>query len=249
MQAVSFSEAAPEEIGRHLRALRRRKGLSLGEVARSAGLTRRELVAYEKGTVPIPESDLWCLAGSCGVDMADLLPPSVTPAVAERPPEPSAPQAPAAPEAPAFDTAPLSGDERRRLHRPAPPLHRGADGDRERRPRHRTDRRGRAPRRAPGWARAPACSAATPPHAVGRVAHLHRRDRRRARERTGVRPTRSLTRRRSERTRRLETRSPHAVAAEARRGPSSRPTPNPMSLRRRRGHRHRPAPSRPSTSG
>ncbi|HEX9505050.1 MAG TPA: helix-turn-helix transcriptional regulator, partial [Acidimicrobiia bacterium] len=64
----------PEQLGKHLRAVRRQKGLSLSEVARGAGLSRRELVAYERGKVPIPESDLWVLAGSCGVDAAELVP-------------------------------------------------------------------------------------------------------------------------------------------------------------------------------
>src|SRR3954468_6273148 len=64
----------PKELGKHLRSVRRNKGLSLSEVARGAGLSRRELVAYERGKVPIPESDLWVLAGSCGVDVAELVP-------------------------------------------------------------------------------------------------------------------------------------------------------------------------------
>src|SRR6185312_4959120 len=64
----------PKELGKHLRTVRRKKGLSLSEVARGAGLSRRELVAYERGKVPIPESDLWVLAGSCGVDVAELVP-------------------------------------------------------------------------------------------------------------------------------------------------------------------------------
>ena len=64
----------PKELGKHLRTVRRKKGLSLSEVARGAGLSRRELVAYERGKVPIPESDLWVLAGSCGVDVAELMP-------------------------------------------------------------------------------------------------------------------------------------------------------------------------------
>ena len=64
----------PKQLGKHLRSVRRRKGLSLSEVARGAGLSRRELVAYERGKVPIPESDLWVLAGSCGVDVAELVP-------------------------------------------------------------------------------------------------------------------------------------------------------------------------------
>src|SRR3954453_12284521 len=64
----------PKELGKHLRSIRRKKGLSLSEVARGAALSRRELVAYERGKVPIPESDLWVLAGSCGVDVAELMP-------------------------------------------------------------------------------------------------------------------------------------------------------------------------------
>src|SRR3954452_19625682 len=64
----------PKELGKHLRSVRRNKGLSLSEVARGAGLSRRELVAYERGKVPIPESDLWVLAGSSGVDVAELVP-------------------------------------------------------------------------------------------------------------------------------------------------------------------------------
>jgi transcriptional regulator with XRE-family HTH domain len=60
--------------GQQLRQVRRKQGLSRAEVARSAGLTRRELAAYERGRVQIPDSDLWCLAGSCGVDVGELLP-------------------------------------------------------------------------------------------------------------------------------------------------------------------------------
>lgn len=66
--------ATSGEVGRHLRTVRKAKGLSRAEVARSAGLTRRELAAYERGRTPVPDSDLWCLAGSCGVDVSDLLP-------------------------------------------------------------------------------------------------------------------------------------------------------------------------------
>jgi len=66
--------SAPKEVGRQLRHIRRKQGLSRSEVARSAGLTRRELAAYESGRAAVPESDLWCLAGSCGVDVAELLP-------------------------------------------------------------------------------------------------------------------------------------------------------------------------------
>ena len=71
---ISPPDASPSAVGRHLRAVRKSKGLSRAEVARSAGLTRRELAAYERGRSPVPDSDLWCLAGSCGVDVGDLLP-------------------------------------------------------------------------------------------------------------------------------------------------------------------------------
>lgn len=67
-------DPSAKDLGRQLRQIRRTQGLSRGDVARSAGLTRRELAAYERGTVHIPESDLWCVAGSCGVDVSDLLP-------------------------------------------------------------------------------------------------------------------------------------------------------------------------------
>lgn len=62
------------DVGRNLRQVRKQQGLSRSAVARSAGLTRRELAAYERGRVDVPESDLWCLAGSCGVDVGELLP-------------------------------------------------------------------------------------------------------------------------------------------------------------------------------
>jgi transcriptional regulator with XRE-family HTH domain len=75
-RAQSTPTVTSRQLGKHLRAVRRRRGLSLSEVARSAGLTRRELVSYERGKVAIPESDLWCLAGSCGVDIAELIPPT-----------------------------------------------------------------------------------------------------------------------------------------------------------------------------
>jgi transcriptional regulator with XRE-family HTH domain len=57
----------------HLKALRREHGLSRAQVARSAGLTRRELRGYERGRVAIPEIDLRSIAGSCGVEVDDLL--------------------------------------------------------------------------------------------------------------------------------------------------------------------------------
>ena len=66
--------SSPKDVGRNLRHVRKQQGLSRGAAARSAGLTRRELAQYERGKVEVPESDLWCLAGSCGVDVSELLP-------------------------------------------------------------------------------------------------------------------------------------------------------------------------------
>ena len=73
-EATTTISVTPKQLGKHLRSIRRKKGLSLSEVARGAGLSRRELVAYERGKAPIPESDLWVLAGSCGVDVSELMP-------------------------------------------------------------------------------------------------------------------------------------------------------------------------------
>src|SRR5829696_9110071 len=73
-EATTQITVTPKQLGKHLRSIRRRKGLSLSEVARGAGLSRRELGAYERGKLPIPESDLWVLAGSCGVDVSELMP-------------------------------------------------------------------------------------------------------------------------------------------------------------------------------
>jgi transcriptional regulator with XRE-family HTH domain len=81
-EASPLLTVTPKDLGKHLRDVRRRKGLSLSEVARGAGLSRRELVAYERGKIPIPDSDLWVLAGSCGVDVAELLPRTSSPELA-----------------------------------------------------------------------------------------------------------------------------------------------------------------------
>ena len=76
VEVATLETLSPKELGKHLREVRRRKGLSLSEVARGAGLTRRELNAYEKGRTAIPDSDLFVLAGSCGVDVAELRVPT-----------------------------------------------------------------------------------------------------------------------------------------------------------------------------
>ena len=77
-EATTEISVTPKQLGKHLRSIRRKKGLSLSEVARGAGLSRRELVNYERGKAAIPESDLWVLAGSCGVDVAELMPTTST---------------------------------------------------------------------------------------------------------------------------------------------------------------------------
>jgi transcriptional regulator with XRE-family HTH domain len=64
--------ADEQDVRVHLKALRRSHGLSRAQVARSAGLTRRELRRYERGRT-VSESDLRSIAGSCGVDVATLL--------------------------------------------------------------------------------------------------------------------------------------------------------------------------------
>src|SRR5437773_1223611 len=77
-EATTEITVTPKQLGKHLRSVRRKKGLSLSEVARGAGLSRRELVNYERGKAPIRENDLWVLAGSCGVDVAELMPSTTT---------------------------------------------------------------------------------------------------------------------------------------------------------------------------
>jgi transcriptional regulator with XRE-family HTH domain len=64
--------AAEQVVRVHLKALRRAHGLSRAQVARSAGLTRRELRRYERGR-KVAEAELRSIAGSCGVDVADLV--------------------------------------------------------------------------------------------------------------------------------------------------------------------------------
>jgi transcriptional regulator with XRE-family HTH domain len=64
--------AAEQAVRVHLKALRRAHGLSRAQVARSAGLTRRELRRYERGR-KVAEAELRSIAGSCGVDVADLV--------------------------------------------------------------------------------------------------------------------------------------------------------------------------------
>ncbi|HXY92498.1 MAG TPA: helix-turn-helix transcriptional regulator [Acidimicrobiia bacterium] len=62
-------------IGDNVRTTRERNGLTASQVARSAGLTRRRLVAIERGRVVATNDELAAIANGCGVEKASLLPP------------------------------------------------------------------------------------------------------------------------------------------------------------------------------
>ncbi len=61
-------------VGACIRSARRASDLSRNHVARSAGLTARELARYEHGRAIPCQRDLQALAGACGIDPGDLLP-------------------------------------------------------------------------------------------------------------------------------------------------------------------------------
>ena len=61
-------------VGVRIRTARRASALSRNQVARSAGLTGRELARYEHGKVVPCRRDVQALAGACGVNLGDLLP-------------------------------------------------------------------------------------------------------------------------------------------------------------------------------
>jgi transcriptional regulator with XRE-family HTH domain len=72
-------------VGACIGAARRTSGLSRERVARSAGLTGRELARYEQGkTVPCSR-DLQALAGACGIEPCELLPADRVESLAEQP--------------------------------------------------------------------------------------------------------------------------------------------------------------------
>lgn len=73
VQPPPETEIGARWLGHSLREVRRRQGLSRAHVAHSAGLTKRELAAYENGRVAVPEADLCSLAGSCGVEVDELI--------------------------------------------------------------------------------------------------------------------------------------------------------------------------------
>ena len=58
----------PEDIGTRLRAVRELTGARMGEVAKSAGLSRRELQAAERGAKRLSADQLHALAGALSVD-------------------------------------------------------------------------------------------------------------------------------------------------------------------------------------
>jgi transcriptional regulator with XRE-family HTH domain len=66
--------AVARRVGVCIRQARRASALSRTQVARSAGLTGRELARYEHGKVVPCRRDVQALAGACGVNMCDLLP-------------------------------------------------------------------------------------------------------------------------------------------------------------------------------
>jgi transcriptional regulator with XRE-family HTH domain len=61
-------------VGVCIRSARRASELSRNQVARSAGLTGRELARYEHGRAIPGQRDLQALAGACGINTRDLLP-------------------------------------------------------------------------------------------------------------------------------------------------------------------------------
>src|SRR5947199_10612276 len=66
--------SAARQIGMCIRTARRASALSRNQIARSAGLTGRELARYEHGKVIPCRRDVQALAGACGIATRDLLP-------------------------------------------------------------------------------------------------------------------------------------------------------------------------------
>src|SRR6185295_8542677 len=58
----------PEDIGTRLRTVRELPGARTGDVAKSAGLSRRELQAAERGAKRLSADQLHALAGALSVD-------------------------------------------------------------------------------------------------------------------------------------------------------------------------------------
>lgn len=62
-------------FGHNLAAARRAAGLSLNDLARTTGISRRHTRAIERGSVGVSSAELHALADACGVTPADLVPP------------------------------------------------------------------------------------------------------------------------------------------------------------------------------
>ena len=61
-------------VGACIKTARLASGLPRDQVARSAGLTGRELSGYEQGKTLPSRGDLRALAGACGIRLDELLP-------------------------------------------------------------------------------------------------------------------------------------------------------------------------------
>ena len=70
-------------VGECIKAARRASGLSRERVARSAGMTGRELAGYEHGKNLPCNSDLRALAGACGLEASELLPTEISDSLPE----------------------------------------------------------------------------------------------------------------------------------------------------------------------
>ena len=75
--------ALARRVGVCIRDARRASGLSRDQVARSAGLTGRELSRYERGKSIPCGRDLQALAGACGVGPTEILPTDLVESLAE----------------------------------------------------------------------------------------------------------------------------------------------------------------------
>jgi transcriptional regulator with XRE-family HTH domain len=64
----SPAELRPEDTGARLRAVRELSGLSSRDVARAAGLTRREVAMVERGRRRLSTDELRALAGALNID-------------------------------------------------------------------------------------------------------------------------------------------------------------------------------------
>jgi transcriptional regulator with XRE-family HTH domain len=77
------TESLARRVGTCIRDARLASGLSRHRVARSAGLTRRELAGYEHGRSVPSGTDLRALAGACGMSAEQMLPRDLVAALPE----------------------------------------------------------------------------------------------------------------------------------------------------------------------